>query len=29
MKRLRSFIAPGVGLGALAVGIFLGTTAPA
>jgi hypothetical protein len=29
MKRLRSFILPGVGLGALAAGIFLGTTAPA
>lgn len=29
MKRLGSFIAPGVGLGALAVAIFLGTTAPA
>ena len=29
MKRFRSFILPGVGLGALAAGIFLGTTAPA
>ena len=29
MKRLRSFILPGVGLAALAAGIFLGTTAPA
>ncbi len=29
MKRLRKFILPGVGLGALAAGIFLGTTAPA
>jgi hypothetical protein len=29
MKRLRSFILPGVGLGALAAGLFLGTTAPA
>jgi len=29
MKRLRRFILPGVGLGALAAGIFLGTTAPA
>src|SRR5258708_40168353 len=29
MKRLRRFILPGVGLAALAAGIFLGTTAPA
>jgi hypothetical protein len=29
MKKLRRFILPGVGLGALAAGIFLGTTAPA
>src|SRR5260370_15178418 len=29
MKKLRRFVLPGVGLGALAVGIFLGTTAPA
>jgi hypothetical protein len=29
MKRLRSFILPGVGLAALAAGIFVGTTAPA
>lgn len=29
MKKLRRFIVPGIGLGALAAGIFLGTTAPA
>ncbi len=29
MKRLRSFMLPGIGLGVLAAGIFLGTAAPA